>query len=73
MSRLKAVWLISKWCRTSQETVSVSHSLRPRRGPRSIAILAPISEWSPPRPLAMSCNSTPRYIACRDCTSPITE
>ena len=32
MSRLKAIELISRWCSTSQTTVSVSAALMPKRG-----------------------------------------
>ena len=33
MSRLNAVWLSSRWCSTSQETVSVSSADSPSAGP----------------------------------------
>ncbi len=32
MSRLNAVWLSSRWCSTSQETVSVSSAVSPSAG-----------------------------------------
>ena len=53
-SRLNAVADISRWWRTSQDTVSVSQALRPNRGQSFIATSAPNSEWSPPRPLSAS-------------------
>ena len=55
MSRLKAMALISRWCSTSQATVSVSAALMPKRGQSVRAIWAPTFEWSSVRPLAMSC------------------
>ncbi len=57
-SRLNAVADISRCQRTSQATVSVSASLNPSRGQSRSATSAPRIEWSPPRPLAMSCSST---------------
>ena len=68
MSRLNAVLLISRCQRTSHATVSVSSALNPRRGPSLSAIFSPITEWSPPRPLAMSCSKVATYSARRETT-----
>ena len=40
------------------KVISVSAGVRPRRGQSLCATSAPSSEWSPPRPLAMSWSST---------------
>ena len=53
-SRLWAVIDISRWCSTSQDTISVSAWLRPKRGLSFSAMAAPAIEWSSGRPLAMS-------------------
>ena len=60
MSRLKAMLLIKRCQRTSHATVSVSSAESPRRGPSFSATFSPSSEWSPPRPLAMSCRRVAR-------------
>jgi endogenous inhibitor of DNA gyrase (YacG/DUF329 family) len=57
-SRVCAVIDITRWCSTSQATVSVSAGDRPSRGQMRRAMRAPAIEWSSGRPLAMSCSST---------------
>ena len=56
MSCFCAVTDISRCWRTSQATSAVSPSDRPCAWQNSRASSAPSSEWSPPRPLAMSWN-----------------
>ncbi|MNL73721.1 hypothetical protein D3C87_1992220 [compost metagenome] len=59
-SRLCATVDMSRWCSTSQATVSVCAEVRPKRGPSLRAMRAPATEWSSGRPLAMSCRNSAR-------------
>jgi hypothetical protein len=59
-SRRVAVSASSRCSRTSQASTSVACPSSPMRFPTVRAVSAPVSEWSPGRPLPMSCSSAPR-------------